>query len=46
MLIVSGAFGVFKKQVVIDVGGYKTDTIGEDMENCSQNSRIYAKKQD
>ena len=32
MLIVSGAFGVFKKQVVIDVGGYKTDTIGEDME--------------
>lgn len=32
MLIVSGAFGVFKKQAVIDVGGYKTDTIGEDME--------------
>lgn len=23
---------MFKKQVVIDVGGYKTDTIGEDME--------------
>lgn len=32
MLIVSGAFGVFKKQAVIDVGGYKTNTIGEDME--------------
>ena len=32
MLIVSGAFGVFKKQAVVDVGGYKTDTIGEDME--------------
>lgn len=32
MLIVSGAFGVFKKQTVIDVGGFKTDTIGEDME--------------
>lgn len=32
LLIVSGAFGVFNKQVVIDVGGYKTKTIGEDME--------------
>ena len=32
MLIVSGAFGVFKKQAVIKVGGYKTNTIGEDME--------------
>lgn len=32
MLIVSGAFGVFKKQAVIDIGGYKTNTIGEDME--------------
>ena len=32
MLIVSGAFGVFNKQAVIEVGGYKTNTIGEDME--------------
>jgi len=32
MLIVSGAFGVFKKQAVVEVGGYKTNTIGEDME--------------
>ncbi|MDD6203941.1 MAG: glycosyltransferase family 2 protein [Firmicutes bacterium] len=32
MLIVSGAFGVFKKQAVIEVGGYKTNTVGEDME--------------
>lgn len=32
MLIVSGAFGVFKKQAVIEAGGYKTNTIGEDME--------------
>ena len=32
MLIVSGAYGVFKKQAVIEVGGYKTNTIGEDME--------------
>ncbi len=32
MLIVSGAFGVFRKSSVIEVGGYKTNTIGEDME--------------
>ena len=32
LLIVSGAFGVFNKQVVVDAGGYKTNTIGEDME--------------
>lgn len=32
MLIVSGAYGVFKKQAVIEIGGYKTNTIGEDME--------------
>ncbi|XKF72361.1 glycosyltransferase [Cytobacillus firmus] len=32
LLIVSGAFGVFSKQWVIDAGGYKTNTVGEDME--------------
>lgn len=32
MLIISGAFGLFKKAAVIEVGGYRTNTIGEDME--------------
>ncbi|HKY02874.1 MAG TPA: glycosyltransferase [Burkholderiales bacterium] len=32
MLIISGAFGVFRKETVISVGGYRTETIGEDME--------------
>ncbi|MDM5225165.1 glycosyltransferase [Cytobacillus sp. NJ13] len=32
LLIVSGAFGVFSKQWVIEAGGYKTNTVGEDME--------------
>ena len=32
MLIISGAFGIFKKDAVTDVGGYRTDTLGEDME--------------
>lgn len=31
-LIISGAFGLFKKEAVIEVGGYDTNTIGEDME--------------
>lgn len=31
-LIISGAFGLFKKDVVIAVGGYNHNTMGEDME--------------
>ncbi|MBQ5948025.1 glycosyltransferase [Massilia sp. ST3] len=32
MLIISGAFGVFRKDAVVLAGGYRRDTIGEDME--------------
>ena len=32
LLIISGAFGLFRKSAVVDVGGYATGTIGEDME--------------
>lgn len=32
LLIVSGAFGVFSKEWVIDAGGYNHKTVGEDME--------------
>ena len=32
LLIVSGAFGVFKREVIAEVGGYTANTIGEDME--------------
>lgn len=31
-LIISGAFGLFKKDIVIAAGGYNHDTMGEDME--------------
>ncbi|WP_297211173.1 glycosyltransferase family 2 protein [uncultured Flavonifractor sp.] len=31
-IIISGAFGLFKKSVVVDAGGYDTTTMGEDME--------------
>jgi len=32
LLIISGAFGMFRRQDFIDAGGYATDTVGEDME--------------
>jgi cellulose synthase/poly-beta-1,6-N-acetylglucosamine synthase-like glycosyltransferase len=32
LLIVSGAFGLFRRSAVVDAGGFRTDTIGEDME--------------
>ena len=32
LLIISGTFGLFRKETVISVGGYRTDTVGEDME--------------
>ena len=31
-VIISGAFGLFKKNIVIDAGGYDPTTMGEDME--------------
>ena len=31
-LIISGAFGVFRRDVVLGAGGYAVDTVGEDME--------------
>jgi cellulose synthase/poly-beta-1,6-N-acetylglucosamine synthase-like glycosyltransferase len=32
LLIISGAFGIYRKQEVIDVGGYSTETETEDLE--------------
>lgn len=32
LLVISGAFGLFNKKIAIDVGGYDTNTVGEDME--------------
>jgi hypothetical protein len=32
LLVISGAFGLFDKKTAIEVGGYDTNTVGEDME--------------
>lgn len=41
VLIISGAFGVFRKDVVIRAGGYRTDTVGEDMELIVRLHRLH-----
>ncbi|MEQ1622446.1 MAG: glycosyltransferase family 2 protein [Methylococcales bacterium] len=43
LLIISGTFGVFRKETVIDVGGFRTDTVGEDMELVVRMHRILRK---
>ncbi len=32
LTLISGAFGMFRRQVVVSVGGYCVDTVGEDLE--------------
>lgn len=44
LLIISGAFGVFSKQWVVAAGGYKTDTVGEDMELVVRIHRLLKEK--
>jgi cellulose synthase/poly-beta-1,6-N-acetylglucosamine synthase-like glycosyltransferase len=40
LLIVSGAFGLFRREAVVRAGGFRTDTIGEDMELVVRLHRI------
>jgi cellulose synthase/poly-beta-1,6-N-acetylglucosamine synthase-like glycosyltransferase len=46
LLIISGAFSVFKKEAVLAVGGYRTDTVGEDMEMVLHLHHHYRLKQE
>jgi cellulose synthase/poly-beta-1,6-N-acetylglucosamine synthase-like glycosyltransferase len=41
LLIISGAFGVFRREALLEVGGYETDTVTEDMELVLRFHRHY-----
>jgi cellulose synthase/poly-beta-1,6-N-acetylglucosamine synthase-like glycosyltransferase len=40
LLIISGAFGVFRRRDIILAGGYSDDTVGEDMELTTRIHRV------
>lgn len=45
ILIISGAFGLFHKESVISVGGYRHKSIGEDMELVVRMHRVFSAQQ-
>lgn len=44
VLIISGALGLFDRDVMLRVGGYRTDTVGEDFELTTRIHRILSKE--
>ncbi len=44
LLIISGAFGIYKKREIIEIGGYATDTVTEDLELVVRLHRHLRKK--
>lgn len=40
LLIISGAFGIFRRSDLISAGGYSDDTVGEDMELVTRMHRV------
>ncbi len=42
LMIISGAFAIFRRTAVVEVGGYRTDTVGEDMELVLRMHRIFS----
>ncbi|MEH6405738.1 MAG: glycosyltransferase [Leeuwenhoekiella sp.] len=44
LLLISGAFGMFDKKVVIEAGGYNPETVGEDMELLVRMRRMMREK--
>jgi len=44
LLIISGAFGLFRRDALIAVGGFRTDTVGEDMEVIVRLHRTYRER--
>ena len=44
LLIISGAFGIFSKRAVAEVGGFRNDHLGEDMEMTMRLHRHYRRQ--
>jgi cellulose synthase/poly-beta-1,6-N-acetylglucosamine synthase-like glycosyltransferase len=44
LLIISGAFGMFRRRAVLEAGGYNPETVGEDMELVARLHRIHLEK--
>ncbi|HME10691.1 MAG TPA: glycosyltransferase [Bryobacteraceae bacterium] len=44
LLIISGAFGLFRRDAVLEAGGFDHDTIGEDMELVVRMHRLWLEK--
>ncbi|HEX8413036.1 MAG TPA: glycosyltransferase family 2 protein [Sphingomicrobium sp.] len=48
LTLISGAFGVFRRSTLVEIGGYRHDTVGEDLEvitrlhrHCREQNRPY-----
>jgi poly-beta-1,6-N-acetyl-D-glucosamine synthase len=46
LLLISGAFGMFNRQIVIECGGYRSDLVGEDMELIVRMRRYMSEKKE
>ncbi|HET6497188.1 MAG TPA: glycosyltransferase family 2 protein [Thermoleophilia bacterium] len=46
LFVISGAFGVFKTQAVTDAGGYRTDTVGEDMDLVLRLHKLFRERKE
>ncbi len=46
LLIISGAFGLFRKEAVIAAGGYRTDIVGEDIELVLRLHRLLRRRRE
>jgi cellulose synthase/poly-beta-1,6-N-acetylglucosamine synthase-like glycosyltransferase len=44
LTVISGAFGLFQRRAVIEVGGYSHGTVGEDMELVIKLHRLYRER--
>lgn len=44
LLVISGAFGVFRRDAITEAGGFRTGTVGEDMELVVRLHRVWREK--